>query len=399
MIEMSTDEDSVVLSKTRAASGPLQFLLVEENAADAHLVQLYLNHGLPASFSIKHASSLGAALQMLTAHHFDLVLLNLTLPDSNGLPTFHAVSERARNDAILILSGHEDGEIAIEAVRGGAQNYILKGEFSPSTLAREVRFALERNKRMSAERELHQARDQIKIARKLQKGLYPQTAPEVAGFDIAGRAWAAEHACGDYFDFVPMNNDTLGIVVGDVSGHGLGPALKMVEARAALHAFTQYEDNLNHLMSGVHRIFCSGQKFDARGLFLTLFLGRLDPQTRSLHFASAGQPAFHMNSKGEFSLLEATDFPIGLVDRMSGEASRQVQLKTGDLVIIPTDGFYEAGANIRNLFGIDRMLDVVRTHRDQTAQDIIQAMFQAAQAHTRDRPQEDDMTAVVMKAV
>jgi len=371
MIEMSPGEDSAVLTKAPPTDTPLRFLLVEDSAADAHLVRLYLKQGLPGPFVLQHVESLARAVELLGRDPFDLVLLDLTLPDSSGLETFRAVSARAANDAILILSGHEDGQLALDAVRGGAQNYILKGEFSPSTLAREVRFAMERNNRMQAERERDQARGQIQIARKLQKGLYPQSAPQINGFDIAGRAWAAEHACGDYFDFVPMKDDTLGIVVGDVSGHGLGPALKMVEARAALHAFSEHEDNLNHLIAGIHRIFCGGQKFDAPGLFLTLFLGRLHPERRLLQYASAGQAGFHLNANGEAKLLEATDFPIGLVDRMSSEASQEVPLNSGDVVVIPTDGFQEAGANIRDLFGIKRLLDVVRHHRERSADEIV----------------------------
>ncbi len=321
------------------------------------------------------------------------------MPDSSGLSTFQSIFEHANGDAILILSRLDDSELAVEAVLGGAQDYILKGELSAQDLGVEVQFAMERNKRIRAEKELDKAQEQIRLARRLQKGLYPTSAPTVPGFDIAGRAWAAEHACGDYFDFLPMKNGFLGIVVGDVSGHGLGPALKMVETRAALHAYTEYEDNLHQLLCGVHRVFCGGQQFDTRRLFLTMFLGRLDTTNRCLEYSSAGHPGFHLTADGQVCTLEATDYPVGLVDTMSAEDSRQIQLKSGEVVVIPTDGFYEAGTRLNDVFGTERMLAVVRRNLDKPAAKIVKAMYRASRDHIPNLRQEDDMAAIVIKAL
>ncbi|MEO2019348.1 MAG: SpoIIE family protein phosphatase [Fuerstiella sp.] len=399
MTEMSLEEDSAsghdIVSRTKV----LRFLLVEDSGTDAYIFQVHLKEGLDEPVSIEHVESVAHAVEWLDRERFDLVLLDLTLPDSSGLSTFHSIFEHASGDAILILSGIDDSELAVEAVRGGAQDYILKGELSAQALGLEVQLAMERNKRIRVERELDKTKQEIRLARRLQKGLYPTLAPTVAGFDIAGRAWAAEHACGDYFDFLPMKNGLLGIVVGDVSGHGLGPALKMVETRAALHAYTAYEDNLHQLLCGVHRVFCGGQQFDARRLFLTMFLGRLDTSNRILEYSSAGHPGFHLTTDGQVCTLEATDYPVGLVDAMSAEDCRQIQLKSGEVVVIPTDGFYEAGTSQNDVFGIDRMLAVVRRNLDNPAAEIVKAMYTASREHMPDLRQEDDMAAIVIKAL
>lgn len=398
MIEMSADEDSVVIPAIASGSF-LNLMLVEDSPADARLVQHHLKRGLIAEFAVKHVESVSEAIGCLENARFDLILLDLNLPDSTGLKTFYSVFEKANGCPILIMSGNDDSELAVIAVRDGAQDYILKGDIGPVAMGREVRFAIERNNRISLERQLEGAHEQIRVARRLQKGLYPRNAPKVEGFDIGGHAWAAEHACGDYFDFLPMSQGTIGVVVGDVSGHGLGPALKMVETRAALHAFSEYEDDLGKLIDGVHRVFCGGQKFEAIGLFVTLFLGRLNPVTRVLQYSSAGHPAFHLTASGDVRTTETMDYPIGLVDNMSGEETREIRLNSGDIIVIPTDGFYEAGAGRSALLGVDGMMSVVRSHRNETAEEIVKAMYKTSRNHLRGQPQEDDMAAIVIKTL
>lgn len=397
MVEMSTDEDSGIVRTVENRDHGLRFLLVEDSATDAYLVQTYLNQGLHTAVSVHHVETVAEAIESLERHRFDLVLLDLTLPDSAGIATFYSIFAQAENVPILILSGDEGDDLAVIAVRDGAQDYMLKGELSAHTLGLEVRFAMERNKRLTAERQLDVAHEQIRIARQLQKKLYPRSAPQVEGFDIAGYAWAAEHACGDYFDFLPMQDGTVGIVVGDVSGHGLGPALKMVETRAALHAFSQYEHNLGKLIAAVHRVFCGGENLMQRGLFLTLFIGRLDAANRILHYSSAGHQAFQLTAAGDVRVSVIMDYPIGIVDEMGAEKDQQFSLENGDIVVIPTDGFYEVGARQSELFGVERMLAVVHQHRCQSAADIVRAMYDAARNHVPGTAQEDDMAAIVIK--
>jgi len=396
MPDMSLDEDSSVISLT---DDVLKLLLIESSDSDAHMVQVYLRTGLDANFTIERRSSVTDAVDVLCEEQFDLVLLDLMLPDSTGMETFHAVVANAPDSAILILSGNDDHELALEAVRMGAQDLIHKADLNASTLGREVSLVLERFNVVRTERALRAAEDQIRLARQLQRGLYPQSAPDLAGFDIAGHAWAAEHACGDYFDFVPMKDGALGIAVGDVSGHGLSAALKMVEARATLHALSGYEHNLDQLLCGIHRVFSSGPQYNTRCLFLTLFLARLDETTRRLTYAAAGHPAFHLTAAGDVHRLDPTDFPIGIAEEMTCEGAREVLLNPGDILVIPTDGLYEVGANDGNAFGVVRMLDVVREYRHESANDIITAMYQAARDHMPALKQEDDMSAVVIKSL
>lgn len=397
MFEMSPGTDSAVLP-CPSNSNVLSLLLVEDSVVDAQLVRHYLRVGLDQDVNLKHVETVTAAHNTLISRRYDLVLLDLNLPDSTGLDTFSGVRSRAKNSPVLILSGDDNSQLAVAAVRAGAQDYLFKGELGPQSLGRQVRLAIERNNRISLQAQLKVAHEQIRVARHIQKGLYPQTAPSVEGFDIAGHAWAAEHACGDLFDFLPDRDGTIGVVVGDVSGHGLGAALKMIETRAALHAFAEYETDLAKLIGGVHRVFCSGQDFETPCMFITMFLGRLNPENHILSYASAGHSAFHISEGGHIEETVTMDYPIGVADEMSGSETCQVTIEPGDVFVIPTDGFYEAGMRQNNGLGREGMLSTVRANQHRTSSQIIDAMYAASCEQLGGAPLPDDMAAIVIKA-
>jgi CheY-like chemotaxis protein len=123
----------------------IRVLLVEDNPAWVKIVQENLEGGDPHEFSMEAAHRLGVALELLDGAPFDLVLTDLTLPDSAGLGTFHSIHSRAPDIPVVILSGVEDEQMALEAVRAGAQDYIVKGTIEPEYLARTLQYAIVRH--------------------------------------------------------------------------------------------------------------------------------------------------------------------------------------------------------------------------------------------------------------
>ena len=130
----------------------LRLLIVEDNPAEADLVLEMLSDAAPENFQIESVARLSQALTRLENKDMDLVLLDLGLPDSQGLQTFHALWKAAPDIPVIVLTGNDDRELAVAAVRDGAQDYLVKGQVSGSLLARAARYALERHK---AEKELH----------------------------------------------------------------------------------------------------------------------------------------------------------------------------------------------------------------------------------------------------
>src|SRR5581483_6446967 len=138
--------------------------------------------------------------------------------------------------------------------------------------------------RLEAER----LRAEMRIARQIQQKLFPVAPLPLPGFDISGASHPAEATGGDYFDYIPLRDGGLGVVIGDVSGHGYGPALLMAQLRAYLRAFLMTHTDIAEVVGRVNAALASD---DLEDHFATLLLGRLDPRTRAFTHVSAGHTA------------------------------------------------------------------------------------------------------------
>ena len=247
----------------------------------------------------------------------------------------------------------------------------------------------ERHRRLSAEQEL-------RTARSVQQLLYPAEAPEVDGFDIAGAVFPAAMACGDYFDFLALNDGKLSIAVGDVSGHGLGPALHMVQARAFLRSAIDSHDDEVGVLRRLNDLLMQNRSDD---FFLTLFLASLDPASRTLNYAGAGHEARLLRRDGRIDELPSTGIVLGVLDELTIENAEPTQLDSGDILLIATDGLMETYSRNREIFGWRRVLDVVERARHLPAETIVQRLRTSTQQFGKARPQLDDVTIVVVKVL
>lgn len=375
---------------------PARILLIEDSPMQAQLVKSQLNAGLAIDFTVVHEESLAPALARLAEEEITLVLSDLNLPDSAGLDTFRSVRRKAPHIPIVIQSSEDDEEQAVTAVREGAEDYLVKNRYDINMLVRSIRFAVERSRRMHAEREVNAAVD-------VQRRLFPISGPVVPGFDIAGESFPAEDVGGDYFDFIPTTDDSIMIVVGDVSGHGMGPAMRVAESRAYLRALTDTWAHLRALakshvdpgeiLTHLNRLL-STDDYDG---FMSMFFCRVDATSRKLVYASAGHPGYVINPSGETSILAATGIALGAVEDAIIVTIPEVILGEGDVVVIPTDGIYETQNPVGAMFGIERTLDLVRENRSQPAVEIVQTLYAAVRDFAEGAAQGDDITAVVIK--
>jgi serine phosphatase RsbU (regulator of sigma subunit) len=250
--------------------------------------------------------------------------------------------------------------------------------------------------RMKAEKGLIRKEAELGVAKKIQQGLVPKAAPALTGFDIAGASHCAVETGGDYFDFVSLFDSCQGIAIADASGHGLGPALLVTETRAYLRAFALTSEDIGRIVGLVNRRLVDdvGESY-----FVTLFLARLDPNTRSLVYTSAGHPSgYILDSSGSVrGLLESTGLPLGVLPDADFPVSAEIALQPGDLVLLLTDGVMEARAPDETAFGFQRALDIVRVYRGDTAAQIVSNLYYAIRAFSQYAAQVDDISAVVIK--
>ena len=250
--------------------------------------------------------------------------------------------------------------------------------------------------RIETEESLRKREGQMIAAQQLQERLFPERPPSVAGFDIAGASFPAEFTSGDYYDYIPLPEMCYAIVVGDVSGHGLGPALLMASARSILRSIARMTGDVSEILTLVNRFLREDTQPDH---FVTRFLGRLDPLSRQISYASAGHPAACvLDAAGKVKArLESTAPPLGIMPDAAFPAGESLTLEPGDLAIFLTDGVLEATAPDGTPFGESGVLEVVRGSQSKPASQIISDLHRAVLDFSRRDVLLDDMTAVVLK--
>ncbi len=236
------------------------------------------------------------------------------------------------------------------------------------------------------------------LARTVQQKLYPSCAPELEHFDLAGTAYPADATGGDYFDYIPMKGGLLGIAIGDVSGHGIATALLMVQTRAYLRSLSTTRSDVEGLLRELNRALSSDM---ADSHYVTLALARLDPHTGAVAFSNAGHPPGYIldRSGAVKQVLKAKGVPIGCFPEWECDPSDHISLESGDLMLLFTDGITEAENLNGEVFGTERILEFVSAHRHETSQDIVNGLCLAVRHFTGSAPQNDDVTAVICKAI
>jgi PAS domain S-box-containing protein len=237
---------------------------------------------------------------------------------------------------------------------------------------------------------------QLLAAAEIQKQLLPQAAPELPGFDIAGRCYAAEFAAGDHFDYLWLPDGTLVLVLADVSGHGVGPAIITASFHARFNSLAEISSDLPQMA----RTLNSRLYRETRGeMFVTMIAGRINPQSRTLSCVNAGHPpGYVLDASGKVRMqFDSTSMPLAIVPELSFSAGAPFQLEDHDLVFFFTDGLVEAHCLAQPMFGIARTLEVIREHRAKPAAEIIDAVYAAVRKHLGTSKPHDDITLIVAK--
>ncbi len=378
----------------QARARQLRILLIEDSEADAGLMAARLQQ-VHAAYSLDWVTTLFAGQHRLKTARYDVVLLDLNLLDSTGLATFERLHETNRQVPVIVLTGLDDQELAVEAVRLGAEDFVPKAKADGETLDRAIRYAKERARRRRAERELQHFTEEIVAARKIQHFLNPRSLPDLLGWDIAGECRPADAVGGDFFDIFSIDEGQLGLVVADVSGHGFGPALIMAETRCLVRALGRAHADPTEVLTFVNRALYEDTPDDT---FVTLFMAILDTRTHSLAYCSAGHEAYLLRSAGNVTALSSTTgFPLGICEDAEFTRMKLGKLQPGDVLVLLTDGFQEAFGENDELFGIERALAVVQQVCHQSARQILDVLLDTVFAYCRPNIPRDDLTALIVK--
>ena len=329
-------------------------------------------------------------------------LATINVPDCYADARFNrdidrASGQRTRCMLTLPLIGYDDQLVGVLQVLNkhhgvfGADDEVLAG-----ALAGQCAVALQRvqltERLVSAEK----LRQEITVAREVQMGALPKFPPVVAGYELVGMFQPTDDTGGDIYDFVAGDDGRVFVLMGDATGHGIGPALSAIQVRAMLRVAQRLGAGLDEAFRQINDQLLADLPEDR---FVTAFLGLLDPGRHELHYHSGGQgPLLHFraaNLECEFS--PPTTFPLGAVSLPVLRPARVIALAPGDVFALISDGVYEYEDAQGRQFGEQGVADVLRRYHDRPMPYLLGRLQHALRRFGQGAPQLDDVTVVLLR--
>ena len=238
----------------------------------------------------------------------------------------------------------------------------------------------------------------LELAMQVQQNLLPQSDPQVKGLDVSGKSLYCDETGGDYFDYLELHGQNrLGVVIGDISGHGIPSALLMATARAFIRLRSQMPGDISEVVGDVNRLLCEDVK-DSNS-FMTLFYMNIDPENRNLRWVRAGHdPALSYDPGTDtFEEFMGTGIPIGVEPDWQYTENEKTGLKEGQIIVLSTDGISETFNRAREMFGKENIFDAIRRHKAGSAKDILEGIIASVDRFRDGLEYQDDVTLVVIK--
>jgi sigma-B regulation protein RsbU (phosphoserine phosphatase) len=254
--------------------------------------------------------------------------------------------------------------------------------------------SLERARQHEEILEKRRLEEELSIAKRIQKTFLPQKRPQLPGFDISGVNIPSEEVGGDYYDFIPITESQIGIVIADVSGKGIPAALIMASVRAGLIAEIRNNYAIRSIMAKVNNLLFESTASD---IYVTAVYGVLDPKNRIFTFSNAGHNApILRRADGEMKYLIEGGMALGMFENSKYE-ERPLGLSPGEIIVFYTDGVTEAKNDDQEEFGTRRLRRVIDDSHQLGARQIREDIYEAVKKFTGVSHQEDDLTMIVLK--
>ena len=254
------------------------------------------------------------------------------------------------------------------------------------------------SERKQAQRAIQLHEERLEAVKEIQQWMFPKVPPSIEGYDIAGVSYPADAAGGDHYDYLTMEQGVHGFVVADVAGHGMGPALLMSEARAYLRMLSRQQRHTGEILTKANEVLGDDLSFER---YITMIMVRLEAQERQFTYSNAGHPAgLLLSAQGEIKAqLKRQGVPLGIRKQSVYPSSEVMPLDQGDILFLYTDGFDEAMSMDEHFFGVDAIVEVIRSNRQMEASRILQALRASVDTFTGKQPQADDLTGILIKVL
>lgn len=240
----------------------------------------------------------------------------------------------------------------------------------------------------------------LAIARDIQQKVLPTNICSIFGYELAVFNQPADETGGDIYDVIPLSPDTLNgpvaLLVADATGHGIGPALSVTQARSMVRMAFRFDSDLEAVITQVNNQLRDDLD---RSRFIAAFIGVLDPQSHRLDYHACGLgPALHFHADtGLCEQFSASTLPLGVIPDLQLDRPVPMIMKEGDIVLLLTDGFWECNNAAGDMLGIGSIIRLVTASCRPTAAELMERLIAETIRFTNGSPQADDLTAVILK--
>ena len=358
-----------------------------------------ISGALKDSYKTKVATNGEKALALASAEEKpDLILLDIMMPGMDG----YEVCSRLKSDPttseipVIFLTGQTSAEDETRGFEVGAVDYVHK-PFSPAVVKARVRsHILLREARAQLASQLRALNDELDMARQIQLSILPHSIPTLPGLEIAARFFPMTSVAGDFYDFIQIDDKHIGILIADVSGHGLPSALIASMLQVALTGQAGHASEPAQVLAGLNRALCG--KFTHN--FVTAAYVYLDLEKNFMRYAGAGHPPVLQwrISTGKTAKVLENGLVLGMFEEAIYEAL-EFPLEFGDRYVLYTDGVPEAANPSEEEFGVDRFMRFIENHKHLGADQFVQtflAELSRWSGQTAEQGQQDDITLLVV---
>jgi serine phosphatase RsbU (regulator of sigma subunit) len=366
-------------------------LLVDDEPANIKIVNSILKDIYKTRIATNGAKALELANQDPAP---DLILLDVMMPEMNGYEVCSRLksADQTRDIPVIFLTGQTEIDDETKGFEVGAVDYIHK-PFSPAVVQARVRTHLVlRGIREQLAMQLQAIQGEMETARQIQLSILPREIPAIKGLEIAARYIPMTSVAGDFYDFIPIDEKRIGILVADVSGHGMPAALISSMLKIALDGQTAHATEPARVLAGLNRVLCG--KF--QGHFVTAVYVVVDTGKQSLLYAGAGHPPLVIKDR---SARETRDFlENGLFLGFFPEATYtavEIPFKAGDWGLLYTDGILEMTDPAEEQFGLERLKQFLQDNHGLSVGPFVDALLDELSRWSglaSGREPEDDVT-------
>ena len=326
----------------------------------------------------------------------------INVPDCYADPRFNrdidrASGRRTRCMLSLPLVGYDDQLVGVLQVVNRREGVFDADDESVATaLAAQCAVALQRMQMTEQLLASEKLRQEISVAREVQMGTLPKAPPQLPDYDFAGLFKPTDDTGGDTYDFVPCEDGRIFVLMGDATGHGIGPALSATQVRAMLRVAQRLGAGLDEAFRHINDQLVVDLAEDR---FVTAFLGLLDPRSHCLHYHSGGQgPLLHFRAADlGCSFHPPTTFPMGAMTLPALKPAQVAELAPGDVFALISDGVYEYQDAQERQFGEEGVAEVLRRYHDRPMPYLLGRLMEALREFGQGAPQLDDVTVVLIR--